>query len=137
MKYNEKIEAIVELASLRKFEEHEIAFLEKAGEFVAAAVQGVRTTERMHILLSSSREQTEAMRAQEEEMRQNMEELYSAQQEIQRREQEATQRILQLEEEQKTLQLKLRQVERVNQENELKNQALIDALEKSKDVNGR
>jgi putative methionine-R-sulfoxide reductase with GAF domain len=133
MKYNDKIEAIIELASLKKFEEHEIAFLEKAGEFVAAAVQGVRTTERMHTLLSTSQEQTEAMRAQEEEMRQNMEELYSTQEEIQRREQEAAQRILQLEEEQKVLQLKLRQEARLNQENELRNQALANALEKLKE----
>ena len=133
MKYNDKIEAIIELASLKIFEEHEIAFLEKAGEFVAAAVQGVRTTERMHILLRSSQEQTEAMRAQEEEMRQNMEELYSTQEEVQRREQEASQRILQLEEEQKVLQLKLQQEERLNQENELKNQALANALEKLKE----
>lgn len=133
MKYNDKIEAIVELASLRKFEEHEVAFLQKAGEFVAAAVQGVRTTEQMHTLLSSSQEQTKAMRAQEEEMRQNMEELYSTQEEVQRREQEAAQRILQLEEEQKALHLKLQQEERVNQENEWRNQALTQALEKSKE----
>jgi hypothetical protein len=133
MKYNDKIEAIVELASLRKFEEHEITFLQKAGEFVAAAVQGVRTTEQMHTLLSSSQEQAKAMRAQEEEMRQNMEELYSTQEEVQRREQEAAQRILQLEEEQKALHLKLQQEERVNQENEWRNQALTQALEKSRE----
>jgi hypothetical protein len=133
MKYNDKIEAIIELASLKKFEEYEIAFLEKAGEFVAAAVQGVRTTERMHTLLSSSQEQTEAMRAQEEEMRQNMEELYSTQEEIQRRERESAERILQLEEDQRVLKLKLQQEERVNQENEIKNQALASALEKLKE----
>lgn len=133
MKYNDKIEAIVELASLRKFEEHEVTFLQKAGEFVAAAVQGVRTTEQMHTLLSSSQEQAKAMRAQEEEMRQNMEELYSTQEEVQRREQEAAQRILQLEEEQKALHLKLQQEERVNQENEWRNQALTQALEKSRE----
>ncbi len=133
MKYNDKIEAIIELASLKKFEEHEIAFLQKAGEFVAAAVQGVRTTERMHTLLSSSQEQTEAMRAQEEEMRQNMEELYSTQEEIQRREQESAQRIVQLEEDQRVLKLKLQQEERLSQENEIKKQALAGALEKSKE----
>lgn len=132
MKYNDKIEAIIELASLKKFEDYEIAFLERAGEFVAAAVQGVRTTERMHTLLSSSQEQTEAMRAQEEEMRQNMEELYSTQEEVQRREQESAQRILQLEEEQRVLKLKLKQEERLNQENKIKNQALANTLEKLK-----
>jgi DNA-directed RNA polymerase specialized sigma subunit len=87
----------------------------------------------MHTLLSSSQEQTEAMRAQEEEMRQNMEELYSTQEEIQRRERESAERILQLEEDQRVLKLKLQQEERVNQENEIKNQALASALEKLKE----
>ncbi len=79
MKYNGKIEAIIELASLEKFEDHHISFLEKAGEFVASALQSVRTTEKMRELLTTSQRQTEEMRAVEEELRQNLEELQATQ----------------------------------------------------------
>ncbi|SKC87082.1 GAF domain-containing protein [Ohtaekwangia koreensis] len=130
LKYNGKIEAIIELIGLNKFEAHEVSFLEKAGEFVAAALQSVRTTDRMHHLLTDSQRQAEIMRAAEEEMRQNMEELSSTQEEIQRREIESGERIKQLEEEQKALYLKLQQEEKLNKENQLSNSALANALKK-------
>ncbi|WP_333820335.1 GAF domain-containing protein [Ohtaekwangia sp.] len=94
MKYNDKIEAIIELASLEKFEDYQIIFLEKAGEFVASALQSVRTTERMQQLLTISQRQTEEMRATEEELRQNLEEL-QATQEAMFRKQEELDRMLQ------------------------------------------
>jgi CHASE3 domain sensor protein len=47
MKYNDKIEAIIEIAGLEIFEKHQILFIEKAGEFVASALQTARTTEKM------------------------------------------------------------------------------------------
>ena len=84
MKYNDKIEAIIEIASLEKFEDHQISFLEKAGEFVASALQSVRTTEKMQELLSASQRQTEEMRATEEELRQNLEELQATQEAMNR-----------------------------------------------------
>jgi hypothetical protein len=130
LKYNGKIEAIIELIGLNKFEAHEVSFLEKAGEFVAAALQSVRTTDRMHHLLTDSQRQAEIMRAAEEEMRQNMEELSSTQEEIQRREMESGERIKQLEEEQKALYLKLQQEEKLNKENQVSNSALASALKK-------
>jgi putative methionine-R-sulfoxide reductase with GAF domain len=88
MKYNGKIEAIVEIAGLEKFEDYQIAFLEKAGEFVASALQGVRTTEKMHELLQVSQRQTEEMRATEEELRQNLEELQATQEAMVRKQEE-------------------------------------------------
>lgn len=89
MKYNDKIEAIIEIAGLEKFEQHQILFMEKAGEFVASALQGVRTTEKMRLLLASSQQQAEEMRATEEELRQNMEELIATQEAMARKHAEA------------------------------------------------
>ncbi|WP_333820333.1 GAF domain-containing protein [Ohtaekwangia sp.] len=88
MKYNDKIEAIIEIASLEKLEDHQISFLEKAGEFIASALQSVRTTEKMQQLLSVSQRQTEEMRATEEELRQNLEELQATQEAMIRKQEE-------------------------------------------------
>jgi putative methionine-R-sulfoxide reductase with GAF domain len=88
MKYNDRTEAIIELASLEKFEDYEVAFIEKAGEFVASALQGVRTTEKMQNLLEASQRQAEEMRSTEEEMRQNLEELQATQEEMLRKQKE-------------------------------------------------
>jgi CHASE3 domain sensor protein len=88
MKYNNKTEAIIEIASLEKFQDFQIAFLEKAGEFVAAALQGVRTTEKMQELLATSQRQAEEMRATEEELRQNLEELQATQEAMIRKQEE-------------------------------------------------
>jgi len=85
MKYNDTIEAIIEIAGLEKFEKHQVAFLEKAGEFVASALQGVRTTEKMKSLLETSQRQAAEMRATEEELRQNMEELIATQEAMARK----------------------------------------------------
>jgi hypothetical protein len=87
MKYNTKTEAIIEIASLEKFQDYQIAFLEKAGEFVASALQSARTTERMQDLLVASQRQTEEMRATEEELRQNLEELQATQEAMFRKQQ--------------------------------------------------
>ncbi|HEY9004849.1 MAG TPA: GAF domain-containing protein [Ohtaekwangia sp.] len=88
MKYNDKTEAIIELASLEKFDDHQIQFLEKAGEFVASALQAVRTTDKMQSLLEASQRQAEEMRSTEEEMRQNLEELQATQEEMVRKQKE-------------------------------------------------
>jgi CHASE3 domain sensor protein len=88
MKYNNNTEAIIEIASLVKLEDYKISFLEKAGEFVASALQGVRTTEKMQELLLTSQRQAEEMRATEEELRQNLEELQATQEAMIRKQEE-------------------------------------------------
>ena len=85
---NEKVYGLVELASLRKFEPHEIAFVEKLGESVAATLASVKTNEKNRKLLQDFQQQTENLRSQEEEMRQNMEELTATQEEMGRKEQD-------------------------------------------------
>lgn len=86
MMYNEKVQALLELASFEEFEPHQITFLEKAGEFVASAISTAQTGSKTKVLLEQMQAQTEQMRAQEEELRQNMEELEATQEEMRRKE---------------------------------------------------
>ncbi|WP_333819192.1 GAF domain-containing protein [Ohtaekwangia sp.] len=89
MKYNDITEAVVEIAGLDVFDKHQIAFMEKAGEFVASALQGARTTEEMKHLLETSQRQAADMRATEEELRQNVEELMATREALERKLSEA------------------------------------------------
>lgn len=84
LRTNEKIEGVLEVASLKPFKPHEIEFLEKLGELLASSIVTVRTAEKTNKLLQVSQEQAEEMRAQEEEMRQNMEELEATQEQMHR-----------------------------------------------------
>lgn len=84
LKVNDRIEGVLELASLRKFQPHEIEFIERLAELLASSIVTVRTGEKTTILLQTSQEQSEEMRAQEEEMRQNMEELEATQEQMNR-----------------------------------------------------
>lgn len=84
LRTNDKIEGVLELASLKPFKQHEIEFLEKLGELLASSIVTVRTGEKTTHLLQISQEQAEEMRAQEEEMRQNMEELEATQEQMNR-----------------------------------------------------
>lgn len=81
---NDKIEGILELASLNEYKPHHIEFLEKVGESLAASLISVRSSERMRTLLQNAQQQAEEVRAQEEEMRQNMEELEATQEQMHR-----------------------------------------------------
>jgi len=86
MLYNDNVQALIELASFRKFETHEVEFLEKAGEYVASAIATTQNNEKTKILLEQMQQQAEEMRSQEEELRQNMEELEATQEEMRRKE---------------------------------------------------
>jgi len=85
MKYNDVVTAVLELAGFRILEEHEVTFLEKAGEFIASAISNVQNNEKSKALINQMREQTEQMRAQEEELRQNLEELEATQEDMRRK----------------------------------------------------
>jgi PAS domain S-box-containing protein len=88
LKLNDKIEGVIELASLKPFEDHQIEFLLKLGESLASAIATVKNAENTRQLLEQTQQQSEEMRAQEEEMRQNMEELQATQEQMHRKNEE-------------------------------------------------
>jgi transcriptional regulator with GAF, ATPase, and Fis domain len=112
MKYNEKVECAFEIASFSKFEQYQISFLEKAGEFVASAIYSVRSTEHTSNLLKAAQENTEMMRSQEEEMRQNMEELQATQEEMARKESESARILEECRANEKILKKKLEELQK-------------------------
>lgn len=88
LKMDEEILGIIEIASFRKFEKHEIQFINDIAEDIASTLSAVKINERTAQLLQESQEQAEERSAQEEEMRQNLEELQATQEEASRRENE-------------------------------------------------
>jgi CHASE3 domain sensor protein len=86
MKYNEKVEAVIEIAGFEKFEKYQVEFMEKIGEITASTLGSVKNTEKMQHLVNQFKSQTEQLRAQEEELRQNMEEMEATQEAMRRQE---------------------------------------------------
>jgi len=97
LKVDKDVYGIVEVASFKNFQQHEIAFVEKLAETIASTLASVKAAQKNKQLIEQFQQQTEEMRSQEEEMRQNMEELQATQEEISRKEQEYVAQIKQLE----------------------------------------
>ena len=97
LKVDTEAYGIIELASFREYQPHEIEFVEKLGESIAATLASVRAGQKSRQLIEQFQQQTEEMRAQEEEMRQNMEELQATQEEVARKEHAYLERISELE----------------------------------------
>ncbi len=93
MKYNDQIQAVIEMASFEEMAPYMVDFLEKAGEYIASAIATAKNNERTKIMLERLQSQAEEMRAQEEELRQNMEELEATQEEMRRKERITEQKI--------------------------------------------
>jgi PAS domain S-box-containing protein len=85
LKVNEEIQGVAEIAAFKPFEKHEIDFVAKLAESIASSITTVKVNTRTQLLLHSSQQQAEELKAQEEEMRQNVEELSATQEEISRR----------------------------------------------------
>lgn len=84
LKKEDGVLGVIELGSFHALEEHEVAFVEKIAESIAATLSNVRITEQTSGLLGQLQEQTEMMKSQEEEMRQNLEEMQATQEEAER-----------------------------------------------------
>jgi GAF domain-containing protein len=97
LKVDKEVYGIVELASFKNFEQHEIGFVEKIAETIASTLASVKMAQKSKHLIEQFQQQTEEMRAQEEEMRQNMEELQATQEEVSRKEQDYLNKIDELE----------------------------------------
>jgi PAS domain S-box-containing protein len=84
----ENVLGVIEVASLNKFQKHEIEFGEQVASSLASTVTAASNNEKTSQLLAKSQHQAQEMIGQEEEMRQNMEELKATQEESVRREEE-------------------------------------------------
>ncbi|MFZ6002115.1 MAG: CHASE3 domain-containing protein [Bacteroidota bacterium] len=93
LKYDQRTVAVVEIASFHQFENYQLDFLKKAGEFLASAILNTQNTHKMASLLEQAKITEESMRQREEEMRQNMEELQATQEELVRKEREMQARL--------------------------------------------
>ena len=86
--YNDVTYGIIEIASFNEYMQHEIEFMERISESIAATISSVKSNIQTAELLERSQQQAEEMSSQEEEMRQNMEELRATQEQSARREEE-------------------------------------------------
>jgi len=90
MKIREEIFGVLELASFRKLEAHELDFVDRLAESIATTLSAVKTNEQTAALLRQSQEQAEKLMEQEEVMKINMLQLEKAQVESLKKESEIT-----------------------------------------------
>jgi len=82
---NESVFGVIEIASFHALEPYKQEFIAKLSENIAATIKTVKENDRNMVLLKSSQQQAEELKAQEEELRQNMEELEATQEEMRRK----------------------------------------------------
>ncbi|WP_250631747.1 GAF domain-containing protein [Rhodoflexus caldus] len=82
---NDSAFAVIEIASFSAFQPYQVAFVERLGESIAAAISGSIAAMRNRRLLEELSLQTEQMRAQEDLMRQNVEQAFQMQAELEKK----------------------------------------------------
>ena len=98
MKYNEKVEGVIEIAGFTIWEPHQLEWIDKMGVILASTLATLRNTEKTQVLLEQFKAQTQQLSAQEEELRQNMEEMEATQEEMRRKELELERRQVEMQE---------------------------------------
>ncbi|MFM7852656.1 MAG: GAF domain-containing protein, partial [Flammeovirgaceae bacterium] len=78
---------VIELATFKTVEPHEMEFVDRACEIVATEISRAKMTQEIGKLLDISRKKEEELRLKGEELKQNMEELTAAQEDMLRKEQ--------------------------------------------------
>lgn len=84
LKNDQEIEGVVELASFREFQDHELEFLQRLSESIAATITVVITHQKNERMLQDYQEMTSTLKEQQLELQQNTEELHIAKQEIEK-----------------------------------------------------
>lgn len=84
MMMNDEINGILELASFKPFEPHQIEFVSNIGESIASTLSAIKTNQNTRKLLNEATRAREELQAQEEELRQNQEELQATHEELDR-----------------------------------------------------
>lgn len=82
--YDQEVLGFLEIAALEEFKKHEIEFINKLAENIAATFSSVRLNTKTAILLEESKRRANEIAQQEEEMRQNLEEMQATQEELAR-----------------------------------------------------
>ncbi len=128
LRQNEEIVGVIEIASIKSFEDHQIKFVEKLSEMITSAITAIKRNENNRILLEQSQQQAEEMRAQEEEMRQNMEELQATQEQKDRKHEEVEILLIKASENEKSINFQLKELKKLQKEaDDSKAQIEIDA----------
>lgn len=99
IKTDREVIGVLEIASMKDFEDFQVTFVEEACESMAISLYSVKVKIETETLFKQSQELNEQLRAQEEEMRQNLEELQSTQEEMKRKERAYLMKIEMLEKE--------------------------------------
>lgn len=84
LKLDDQVQGVLELVSLKVFEQYEVDFIEKLSEGLAATISSLQVNKKTKELLEASQQQSVMLREQEEELRQNMEEMQATQEEMKR-----------------------------------------------------
>jgi PAS domain S-box-containing protein len=85
LELNNRIEGIIEIASLHKLESHEVEFVERIAENIASAILTIKVNENTKKLLRETQALAQKLQTQEEELRQNYEELQATQEMVQKK----------------------------------------------------
>jgi PAS domain S-box-containing protein len=88
LKKDEEILGVLEMASFNPFQPHEVEFVEKVAESIAAALITVRLHLQTSLYLERFQQQAEEMKAQDEELRQNIEELQATHEQMEKMKEE-------------------------------------------------
>jgi len=73
--YNDEIVGILEIASLKEFEQYELNFIETISEYIASTIISEKSKTRTAILLEKSNQLTEKMRNREQELTEQLNEV--------------------------------------------------------------
>ena len=84
LKVDEAVMGMIEVASFDEFTKHQLEFIDRVADSIAATFVSVRLNMKTTVLLEESNRKAEEIAQQEEEMRQNLEEMQATQDELAR-----------------------------------------------------